>query len=73
MSKTLLQPATMSQATLFELLGQQKAKDAIAAGWIKARTMKCNENGKASQITYSVEDFRRVEERLLAGEYPGQS
>lgn len=59
----------MYQAELYEKLGRKLAESAIEAGWIKPVCEAGGSRGRKS-IIYSVEDWRRVEERILKGEYP---
>lgn len=67
---TTLEPRIVSQADAFRLLGRQVAEDAIAAGWLAPCCQKSGLRGPAKKL-YSVADLRRVEDRILAGEYPG--
>lgn len=64
-----LSPVIIPQAELFRLLGRQVAQDAIDAGWIKPCAVKDSNRGPSKKI-YSVEDLRRVEQRIKDGEYP---
>lgn len=67
--KLLPHARILSQADVFRLLGRQVAEDAIRAGWLAHRAEK--PGGKRAKI-YALEDVRRVENRILAGEYPGK-
>lgn len=66
----MIEPRTISQADAHRVLGQQVMRDAIAAKWITPRTRKMGIGGPA-KVIYAVTDVRDVENRLLAGEYPG--
>lgn len=41
----------------------------MRAGWINPRVERRSERGKALRI-FAVEDARRVEDRIMNGEYP---
>lgn len=65
--KFRIEPRIPTQADVFRQLGQSVAQDAINAGWLAPRAFK--PNGKRSKL-YATEDVRKVEDRILAGEYP---
>lgn len=65
-----LEPRILSQADTFRSLGRQVVEDAIEAGWLRPCAVKEGARGPAKKL-YSVADLRRVEDRILAGEYPG--
>jgi hypothetical protein len=53
------------------LLGWQTADDAFRNRWLKPCCLKVVPRGPQRRLFY-LEAIRRVEDRLLAGEYPGQ-
>jgi hypothetical protein len=60
-----------SQSEARERLGVQVFKDALKAGWIEPRVIKAGKTKrKPAKILFAVEDVERVEDRILAGEYP---
>ena len=63
-----IEPRIATQADTFRTLTRQVAEDAIKAGWLKARSEK--KGGRGKKI-FAVEDIRRVEDRILNGDYPG--
>lgn len=72
MPKLLPQSRILSQADVYRLLGRQTADDAIRNGWLKPCCLKQVPRGPHRRL-FDLEALRRVEDRLLAGEYPGQS
>ena len=54
------------------LLGQTVANDAIAAGWLKPKTIKRGKKRANAMILFSAADVSAVEDRLNSGQYPGQ-
>jgi hypothetical protein len=60
-----------SRAEAAERLGTQVFRDAIAAGWLAPRVIKKGRTErKPAKILFAIEDVERVEDRILAGEYP---
>lgn len=72
MPKLLPHARILSQADVYRLLGRQTADDAIRTGWLKPCCFKEVPRGPQRRL-FDLEAIRRVEDRLLAGEYPGQS
>jgi len=60
----------LSRSEVEKVLGPQIFKDALLAGWLRPRAAKQGA-GKRTDI-YALSDVREVEDRILAGEYPGQ-
>jgi hypothetical protein len=60
----------LSRREVESVIGPQIFKDALLAGWIRPRVSKLG-MGKRTDI-YALSDVRDVEDRILAGEYPGQ-
>ena len=65
MPKLLPHSRILSQADVYRLLGRQTADDAFRNGWLKPCC--------PQRRLFDLEAIRRVEDRLLAGEYPGQT
>jgi hypothetical protein len=72
MPKLLPTARILSQADVYRLLGRQTADDAIRHGWLKPCCLKAVPRGPQRRL-FDLEALRRVEDRLLAGEYPGQT
>lgn len=72
MPKLLPHSRILSQADVYRLLGRQTADDAIRNGWLKPCCLKVVPRGPQRRL-FDLEALRRVEDRLLAGEYPGQT
>ena len=62
----------LKRSEVEQLLGQTVCNDAIAAGWLKAKTIKKGKKRENAMILFSAADLTAVEERLNRGEYPGQ-
>ena len=73
MNKTKVLPTgrLLSRTEVERVVGPQIFKDALLAGWLKPRAAKRG-TGKRTDI-YALSDVRDVEDRILGGEYPGQS
>jgi hypothetical protein len=71
MPKLLPHSRILSQADVYRLLGRQTADDAFRNGWLKPCCLKVVPRGPQRRL-FDLEAIRRVEDRLLAGEYPGQ-
>ena len=71
MPKLLPNARILSQADVYRLLGRQTADDAFRNGWLKPCCLKFVPRGPQRRL-FDLEAIRRVEDRLLAGEYPGQ-
>lgn len=52
------------------LLGEQVARDARAVGWLRPCVTK--ENPRNRRPLFTMTEVRAVEDRISAGEYPGQ-
>ena len=72
MPKLLPNSRILSQADVYRLLGRQTADDAFRNGWLKPCCFKQVPRGPQRRL-FDLEAIRRVEDRLLAGEYPGQT
>lgn len=72
MPKLLPNARILSQADVYRLLGRQVADDAIKQGWLKPCCLKEVPRGPKRRL-FDLESVRRVEDRLIAGEYPGQT
>ena len=72
MPKLLPHSRILSQADVYRLLGRQTADDAFRNGWLKPCCFKDVPRGPQRRL-FDLEALRRVEDRLLAGEYPGQT
>lgn len=62
--------AIIKQAEVIELLGRALFQDAVAAGWLKARSVKIGKLRARAMVYYASTDVTQVEERILKGEYP---
>lgn len=71
MPKLLPTARILSLADVYRLLGRQVADDAIKHGWLKPCCLKSVPRGPKRRL-YDHQALRHVEDRLLAGEYPGQ-
>ena len=71
MPKLLPQSRILSQADVYRLLGRQIADDALLTGWLKPCCLKDVPRGPQRRL-FALADLQRVEDRLIAGEYPGQ-
>lgn len=71
MPKILPNARILSLADVYRLLGRQVADDAIKQGWLKPCCLKTVPRGPKRRL-YDLHAVRDVENRLLAGEYPGQ-
>ena len=60
----------LSRREVESVIGPQVFKDALLAGWLRPRAAKQGA-GKRTDI-YALSDVREVEDRILAGQYPGQ-
>lgn len=72
MPKLLPHARILSQADVFRLLSRQVAEDAMRHGWLKPCCLKHVPRGPQRRL-FDLAEVHRVEERLLAGEYPGQA
>ena len=72
MPKLLPHSRILSQADVYRLLGRQTADDTFRNGWLKPCCLKDVPRGPQRRL-FDLEAIRRVEDRLLAGEYPGQT
>ena len=72
MPKLLPHARILSQADVYRLLGRQTADDALRHAWMKPCCFKNVPRGPQRRL-FDLEAIRRVEVRLLAGAYPGQS
>lgn len=72
MPKLLPHARILSQADVYRLLGRQTADHALRHAWMKPCFFKSVPRGPQHRL-FDLEAIRRVEDRLLAGEYPGQS
>lgn len=72
MPKLLSHSHILSQAGVYRLLGRQTADDAFRNGWLKPCCLKVVPH-HPQRRHFDLEAIRRVEGRLLAGEYPGQT
>lgn len=72
MPKLLPTARILTLADVYRLLGRQTADDAIRHGWLTPCCVKEVPRGPARRF-FDLEAIRRVESRLLAGEYPGQT
>ncbi len=72
MPKRLPNARILSQADVYRLLGRQTADDAFHHGWLNPCCLKNVPRGPKRRL-FDLEAMRRVEDRLLAGEYPGQT
>lgn len=72
MPKLLPHARILSQADVYRLLGRQTADDALRHAWLKPCCFKKVPRGPQRRL-FSLSDIHQVEDRLLAGEYPGQS
>jgi hypothetical protein len=61
-----------TRADAVERLGAQIFRDALAAGWIKARAHKAGRTKRRphAKVIFALSDIEAVEERILNGEYP---
>jgi hypothetical protein len=64
--------AFLKRSEVEQILGQTVLNDCLAAKWIKPVTIKKGKKRANAMILFSRADVVRVEERLNAGEYPGQ-
>ena len=71
MPKLLPTARILSLADVYRLLGRQVADDAIKHGWLKPCCLKTVPRCPKRRL-YDHQALRHVEDRLLAGEYPGQ-
>jgi len=71
MPKLLPNSRILALADVYRLLGRQTADDAIRSGWLKPRCLKDVPRGPQRRL-FALSDVHLVEERILAGEYPGQ-
>lgn len=67
----LPQAQLMRQVECMALLTRTVFDDAVRHGWLVARCTRRTPTGRGTDF-YATEDVRAVEERILAGEYPGQ-
>lgn len=72
MPKLLPTARILTLADVYRLLGRQTADDAIRAGWLSPCCVKDVPRGPGRRL-FDREAVHRVEERILAGEYPGQA
>lgn len=68
--KRTIEPRTCNQTMVFECLGRARAEEMMAAGWLKPRVNREPESSGRALKIFAVEDVRRCEDRILAGEYP---
>lgn len=71
-SKLLPNARILTLADVYRLLGRQTADDAIEAGWLMPRCLKEVPRGPQRRL-FALSDVHDVEDRILAGEYPGQA
>lgn len=71
MPKLLPTARILTLADVYRLLGRQTADDAIRHAWLKPCCVKDVPRGPSRRL-FDRADLHRVEERILAGEYPGQ-
>jgi len=71
MPKLLPTARILSLADVYRLLGRQVADDTIKHGWLKPCCFKDVPRGPQRRL-FALADLQRVEDRLIAGEYPGQ-
>ena len=62
----------LKQSEVQDYLGQTVFNDCVAAKWLKPTVTKKGKKRLNAMILFSRADVIRVEERLNAGEYPGQ-
>lgn len=72
MPKLLPNSRILSQADVYRLLDRRTADDAFLNGWLRPCCFKVVPRGPQRRL-FDLEAIRRVEDRLLAGEYPGQT
>lgn len=73
-SRTWLLPQAqlMRQTEVIDLLTRSVFEDAVRLGWLHPRCVRETPKGRGTEF-YATTDVRDVEQRMLAGEYPGQS
>jgi len=62
----------LKRSEVEDLLGQTVLNDCLAAKWLKPTTIKRGKKRDNAMILFHRADVIRVEERMSAGEYPGQ-
>lgn len=67
----LPQAQLMRQVECIALLTRTVYEDAVKHGWLAPRCTRATSKGRGTDF-FATEDVRAVEDRLLAGEYPGQ-
>lgn len=72
MPKLLPTARVLTLADVYRLLGRQTADDALRIGWLQPCCLKNVPRGPQRRL-FSLSDINRVEDRLLSGEYPGQT
>lgn len=72
MPKHLPHARILSQADAYRLLRRQTADDSLRHGWLKPCCPKNVPRGPQRRL-FSLSDIHRVQDRLLSGEYPGQT
>jgi hypothetical protein len=71
MPKLLPNSRILTLADVYRLLGRQTTDDAIQSGWLRPRCLKEVPRGPQRRL-FALSDVHDVEDRILAGEYPGQ-
>jgi len=69
-SPSLREKRILTTAEVEGLIGEQTARDARSAGWLKPVVTK--DNARRPRPIFAMADVRAVEDRILSGEYPGQ-
>jgi len=72
MPKLLPTARILSLADVYRLLGRQVADDAIQHGWLSPCCQKAVPRGPSRRL-FDLNALRAVEDRILSGEYPGQT
>ena len=62
----------LKQSEVQDILGQTVFNDAFAAKWLKPTVRKRGKKRANAMILYARADVIRVQDRMDAGEYPGQ-
>jgi hypothetical protein len=62
----------LKQSEVQDILGQTVFNDALRAKWLKPTVTKKGKKRANAMILYARADVVRVQDRMDAGEYPGQ-